>query len=178
MRQINKWHELQLIYMPGAVLPQLHTSGGDAEDGDVEMAENVSLLLPSSLDPERRKRVCLPEVTENELLFRMAQLQDSLAELQHTRKIRRKLLINHYTQVAGQGQRANTRSRTVLNSVESRIMLGSNDPNTIPDPTRIRCSCSRIVFYVSARTPLCLDLATIYVSSDSVTFRLRSLVTS
>ena len=37
-------------------------------------------------------------------------------------------------------------------------LLGSNDPNTIPDPTRIRCSRSRIVFYVSARTPLCFGL--------------------
>ena len=47
-------------------------------------------------------------------------------------------------------------------------LLGSNDPNTIPDPTRIRCSRFRIVLYVSARTPFCLDLATFYVSSDSV----------
>ena len=48
------------------------------------------------------------------------------------------------------------------------FLLGSNDPNTIPGPTRIRCSRFRIVSYVSARTPLCLDLATFYVSSDSV----------
>ena len=107
--------------MPGAVLSSPHTSEGDAEDGDIEMAENISLLLPSSLDPERRKRVCLQEVAEHERLLRMAHLQDSLAELQHTRRIRRKLLINHHIQVAGQGQHANTRSRTVLNNVESRI---------------------------------------------------------
>ena len=52
----------------------------------------------------------------------MAQLQDSIIKLRHARKIRRKLLLNHYTQIAGQGQWANTRSRTVLNSVESRIV--------------------------------------------------------
>ena len=38
-------------------------------------------------------------------------------------------------------------------------MLGSNDPNTIPDPNRIRCSRSRIMFYVSTRTPLCFGLS-------------------
>ena len=43
-------------------------------------------------------------------------------------------------------------------------VLGSNDPNTIPDLTRIRCSCFSIVPYGSARTPLCLDLDTFYVS--------------
>ena len=48
------------------------------------------------------------------------------------------------------------------------LLLGSLDPNTIPGPARIRCSRFRIVSYVSARTPLCLDLATFYVSSDSV----------
>ena len=71
--------------------------------------------------------------------------------------------------------RRNTREHSLL---VGGSVLGSNDPNTIPDPTRIRCSRFRIVSYASARTPLCLDLATIYVSSDSVTFRLRSLVTS
>jgi hypothetical protein len=107
--------------MPGVIVPPLHISGDDAEDDDDEMAENIPLLLPSSLDSERRERVCLQQVAEHEQLLRMAQLQDSLVELRHTRKIRRKLLMNHYVQVAGQGQRANTRSRTVLNSIESRV---------------------------------------------------------
>ena len=38
-------------------------------------------------------------------------------------------------------------------------MLGSNDPNTIPDPTRIRCSRVCIVSYVSARTPFLFGLS-------------------
>ena len=120
MRQIKKWQELQLIYMPGVITTLPPTSEDDAED-DIEMAETIPLLLPSSLDPLSRERVCLQQVAEHERLFRMAQLQDSLIELRHTRKVRRKLLMNHHTQVAGQGQRANTRSRTVMNNVGNRI---------------------------------------------------------
>ena len=117
MRQIKKWQGLQLIYMPGVVATPLQISEDDAEDNDVEMAETIPLLLPSSLDAESRERICPQQVAEHERLLRVAQLQDSLIELRHTRKIRRKLLMNHHMQVAGQGQRANTRSRTVLNSI-------------------------------------------------------------
>ena len=53
--------------------------------------------------------------------MRLAQLKDSLVELQHTRKVRRRLLVNHYTQVAGQGQRVNTRSHSAVNIVETCI---------------------------------------------------------
>lgn len=121
MRKIKQWRELQFIYMPGAVTTPLRLPEDSAEDNDIETAETVPLLLPSSLDPASRERVCRHQIAEHERLFRMAQLQDSLIELRHTRKIRRTLLVNHYTQVAGQGQRVNTRSRTVLNGVESRI---------------------------------------------------------
>ena len=121
MRQVKKWQALQLIYMPGVAVTQLQPPEDNAEDNDIGTVENMPLLLPSSLDPARRKRVCLHQVAEHERLLRMAHLQDSLAELRHTRKIRRRLLVNHYMQVAGQGIRANTRSRTVLNSVEARI---------------------------------------------------------
>lgn len=121
MRQIHKWRELQLVCMPGAIVHLPHTSEDDVEGNDVETAETVPLFLPSSLDPGRRKVICLQQVAEHEQLLRMAQLQDSLIELRHTRKIRRKLMMNHYIQIAGQGQRANTRSRTVLNGVENRI---------------------------------------------------------
>ena len=121
MRQIRKWQRLQLVYMPGVNIPPLHVSEDDTEDNDIETAETIPLLLPSSLDPESREKICLQRVADHEQLLRMAQLQDSLIELQHTRKIRHKLLLNHRIKVAGQGQRANTRSHTVLNSVESRI---------------------------------------------------------
>ena len=121
MRRIKKWRELQLVYMPGAAAPLFHASEDGTEDNGLETAETTPLLLPSSLDPVMRERICIERVAEHERLLRMAQLQDSLAELRRTRKIRRKLLLNHYTQVAGQGVRANTRSRAVLNSVESRI---------------------------------------------------------
>lgn len=121
MRQIAKWRTLQAVYMPGAVADLLQTSEDDAEDGSIEAAEKVLLLLPSSLDAGMRTRVCLQQVAEHERLLRIAQLQDSLVELRHARKVRRRLLVNHHTQIAGQGQRANTRSRTVMNSVENRI---------------------------------------------------------
>ena len=121
MRQIIKWQELQLIYMPG-VVPLLQPSeDDDAEDSDINNAENLPLRLPSSLDPESRERICLQHVAKHERLLRMAQLQDSLTSLRDARKVRRKLIVNHHTQIAGQGQRANTRSRTVMDSVESRI---------------------------------------------------------
>jgi len=121
MCQIKKWRDLQLVYMPGIITSPLWGPEDNTEDDNAVTAETEPLHLPSSLDPEQRKANHLQQVTEHEQLLRMAQLQDSLIELRHTRKIRRKLLMNHYMQVAGQGQRANTRSRTVLNSVENRI---------------------------------------------------------
>jgi hypothetical protein len=93
----------------------------DDTGGSTEPVENIPLLFPSRLEPENRNRTCLHEVAEHERLLRMAQLQDSLIELRHTRKIRHKLLMNHHVQIAGQGQRASTRSRAVLASVEDRI---------------------------------------------------------
>ena len=120
MRQIRKWRELQLVYMPG-VIAISRLSEGDDDDADCESAESVPLNLPSSLNHEQQERICLQQVAEHERLLRMAQLKDSLIELRHTRKIRHKLLMNHHVQVAGQGQRASTRSRAVLVTVEDRI---------------------------------------------------------
>lgn len=121
MRQIKKWQKLQIVYMPGILATLFQASDDNTQDNDVETAENVPLLLPSSLDSESRKRICLQRVEEYECEMRLAQLKDSLIELRHTRKVRRRLLVNHYTQVAGQGQRVNTRSRSAMNIVEARI---------------------------------------------------------
>ena len=103
------------------VPPSLPQVSDDDAGGSITPVENVALLFPSRLEPENRNRTCLHQVAEHERLLRMAQLQDSLIELRHTRKIRHKLLMNHHVQIAGQGQRASTRSRAVLASVEERI---------------------------------------------------------
>ena len=66
--------------------------------------------------------------------------------------------------------------RTPMFFVISHV-LGSNNPNTIPDPTQVRCSCSHIIFYVSIRTLLCFGLSYIYVSSGLRDFPVTSLVT-
>ena len=120
MWQIKKWQGLQLLYMPGVTTP-LQAPEDNTKDNDLKTTETVPLFLPSNLDPARRERICLHHVAEHEQLLHMAHIQDSLAELRHARKICHRLLVNHYTQIAGQGKQINTRSRTVLNSIESRI---------------------------------------------------------
>ena len=53
------------------------------------------------------------------------------------------------------------------------FMLGSNNPNTIPDLTQIRCSRFRIVHYVSARTPFLFGLRYVLCFFGLRNFQLR-----
>ena len=126
MRQIRKWRQAQLTYMPGAVAslpthdPDLDENG-ESDTGDPGTPENVPLILPSEVESTSRNAVCQHRVAEYEQQLRFAQLQDSLIELRRVRRIKHSLLMNHRTQVAGQGQRANTRSRAFINNIEERI---------------------------------------------------------
>jgi hypothetical protein len=123
-RQIRKWREAQVIYMPGATTPSSQPPDSNADGNDIdgsESPESISLVLPSELETTRRNALCLHHVAEYEKQLRLAQLQDSLIELRRIRRIRYTLLVNHKTQVAGQGQRANTRSRSLISSVDDRI---------------------------------------------------------
>ena len=58
------------------------------------------------------------------------------------------------------------------------LLLGSNDPNTIPDPIRIRCSRFWMLHYVSTQTPFLFGLRYVLCFFGLCTFRLRSLVIS
>ena len=49
--------------------------------------------------------------------------------------------------------------RTSLCPLHRKQLLGSNNPNTIPDPTWIRCSRFCIVLYVSTWTPFLFGLS-------------------
>jgi hypothetical protein len=124
MRQIRRWQQVQLVYMPGAATLSVpardrHVDEDDAKDS--EMAEKVPITLPSKVESALRNAICLHQVAEYEQQLRLAQLQDSLIELRRARRVRHTLLMNHQTQIAGQGQRANTRSRAIIHGIEERI---------------------------------------------------------
>jgi hypothetical protein len=68
---------------------------------------------------KRLKKECRDDKYEQQL--RTAQLQDSLIELCRVRRIQYSLLMNHQTQIAGEGQRPSTRSCTVASTVDERI---------------------------------------------------------
>jgi len=126
IRQIGRWRQAQLVYMPGAVAPSLPAYVTEADDNDnnpddLEYPERTPLVLPSEVQSARRNTICLHQIPEYEQQLRLAQLQDSLVELRRVRRIRHSLLMNHRIQIAGQGQRVNTRSRTVITGIEDRI---------------------------------------------------------
>ena len=122
MRQIRRWQQVQLVYMPGAATLSIPAHNHHEDNAkDLEMAEKIPLTLPSKVESTLRNAICLHQVAEYEQQLRIAQLQDSLIELCCTRRVRHTLLMNHQTQITGQGQRANTRSRTIIKSIEERI---------------------------------------------------------
>ena len=124
MRQIKRWQQAQLVYMPGVTSLSLPTHSrviDEDEDEDLDVPEKVPLIFPSKVESAQHSTVCLHRVAEHEQHLRLAQLQDSLIELRRARRVRHTLLVHYQTQIAGQGQRANTRSRTIIKSFEERI---------------------------------------------------------
>ncbi|KAF9777745.1 hypothetical protein BJ322DRAFT_1015458 [Thelephora terrestris] len=124
MRQIRRWQQAQLVYMPGATtlsVPAHNYNANNEDPKDLEVPENIHLIVPSKVEPTQRDATCLHRVAEYEQQLRLAQVQDSLIELRHARQIRHTLLMNHQTQITGQGQRANTKSCTIIRSIEERI---------------------------------------------------------
>jgi len=118
LHHIKKWHELQVIYMPGVS----DTNVSDPESSRKEKAELVKLWLPSQLeDATERMLLCAPNVIDSEKALRFGQLQDSLNDLRRARRTRFGLIMFHKIQLAGEGQRIQTKSRAVVQTVEDRI---------------------------------------------------------
>ena len=117
MHQIEKWRQLQAVYMPGAL------DSGTPDQGSVPRvkAESVKLWLPSQLDPEDRDSICLGSIVNSEKELRFAQLEDSLDNLRQVRRIRHGLVIFHKVQLAGEGQKTQTKSRAVMQTIQDRI---------------------------------------------------------
>ena len=78
------------------------------------------LLLPSEL-PQEDRSSCYKGVTETELTLRLAQVQDNLVDLRRLRRTLRSLRTYFKSNVVGEGQKTQTKSRTVESGVTVRI---------------------------------------------------------
>jgi len=104
--------------MPGVV----DVGASDPESLRREKAELVKLWLPSQLEgANERALLCVDGVVNTEKELRFGQLQDSLNDLRRARRIRRGLITFHKIQLAGEGQRTQTKSRAVMQTIQDRI---------------------------------------------------------
>lgn len=103
--------------MPGA----LDTDTSEPEPSPRVKAESIKLWLPSQLDAKDRDLICLGGVVNSEKDLRFAQLEDSLDDLRRARRVRRGLITFHKVQLAGEGQKTQTKSRAVMQTLQDRI---------------------------------------------------------
>ena len=93
-------------------MPQvLDTGVSDPEPSQKEKVESMKLWLPSQLeDPNERASVCAAGVINCEKELQFGQLQDLLDDLCKARRVCRGLITFHNIQLAGGGQKTQTKS--------------------------------------------------------------------
>lgn len=119
LRKIQKFRDVQDIYMPG-LRAFLDRTQPDLSDREREMqAENLDIHLPSSLDPTNRTVVCIAGVVDVEDRLRYGQAFEALEDLR--RQLRTRTFTTKFKarQVVGQG--AYTRTRVLQDQIESKI---------------------------------------------------------
>jgi hypothetical protein len=118
--QIGKWRIIQRLYMPGVTA--LRGGGEDSDTYPVDDKPELSKLwLPSELPESEREGACIRGVVKKEERLRFAQLQDALVELRRARRINRGIYTHFRINVAGTGQRATSRTQTILRNSGNRI---------------------------------------------------------
>ena len=102
-------------------MPGVMNTASEPEQSSRQKAESIVLWLPSQLDAGERDSLCAHGVVTSERELRFGQLHDALDELRRARRVRRGLITFHKVQIAGEGNKAQSRSRAAMNSIEERI---------------------------------------------------------
>ncbi|KAJ7801750.1 hypothetical protein B0H14DRAFT_3489222 [Mycena olivaceomarginata] len=119
-RGITRFRQLQSTYSPAAIQVLAKRPAAAAE----ELAENVPLILPSSLTAaEREDGGCAKGILEIEDSLRAAQCRTALPRLRRQLHVKSRLLL--YKKHNSRHQGMNTRSRTIVARNESKIRLHS-----------------------------------------------------
>ena len=123
VRRIKLWKTAQSVYMP-QVSEYLSEEQGHPTPNDHEFDETKPelwpLCLPSQLTHEDRL-LCYKGIADIEHTLRLAQVQDSLIDLRRLRRALRALRTYFRSNVAGEGQKTQTKSRAAESGVMVRI---------------------------------------------------------
>ena len=123
-RWIKVWRVAQAVYMPQASTYLPDESGSptpdDAQRFDNSKPKTWPLFLPSAI-PGDDRLLSYKGVIETERVLCLAQLQDSLVDLRRFRRALRNLRLYFKTNMAGEGQKTQTRSRAIETSVSNWI---------------------------------------------------------
>lgn len=117
LRKIQKFRDVQDVYMPGLRRLLDRTSTGEPEQDT--RPETLNIHLPSSLPSADRAAACVPGVSEIEDRLRHAEACEALEDLRRQLRMRTFTTKFKARQVAGQG--GYTRARTLQDQIEARI---------------------------------------------------------
>ncbi|KAH9846598.1 hypothetical protein C2E23DRAFT_872278 [Lenzites betulinus] len=114
-RKIQKYRELQAVYMPAAT-PVL--AEDDACRTDVQHVEHIRVGLPSEISESRRTAVCSARLINMETRLRTAQCRDALQDLRN--KLHTIEQLYSYKKLNVRNQGPNTRARASIAQQEAR----------------------------------------------------------
>ncbi|KAJ6518333.1 hypothetical protein C8R47DRAFT_1205389 [Mycena vitilis] len=119
-KKLGRFRKLQEVYMSRAV--QELEAEEDARDSELPppQAEDIKLYLPSGLRTGDRESGCRKGLPEKEALLREGQCRDALAQLR-TRLHAKRHLLDHREDGNVVGQRAATRSYTLIGRIGERV---------------------------------------------------------
>lgn len=113
-----------MLYMPcvAALLLSSHSTAVDTDP--TEKVEMIPLWLPSSLPASLPQQLHTSGISsglaEKETRLRIAQADDALAEIRRQRRILTGLVLFKKLNVSGQGQKKNTKMRTLFNRFSNK----------------------------------------------------------
>lgn len=122
-RRIQTWRKVQVVYQP-YLASDLETSDPpEIAESSSELPENMELNLPSSIisQSEVRGSRAGTRLVDMEIRLRKAQADDALADIRRLRRAIQGGWTFKQHNLAGQGNKPNTRLRATLNRLNSKV---------------------------------------------------------
>ncbi|KAJ7761170.1 hypothetical protein DFH07DRAFT_957248 [Mycena maculata] len=121
--KVSALHDVQGTYMPG-LRQWLGQQNPPLPEGSTARPETISIYLPSSLAAEVREAVCVPDLTAQEELLRMAQAGEALHDLRSG--LRTRTFAHQFQRKHLEGQEMYTRSRELLDAIEDHVRVAAS----------------------------------------------------